>query len=73
MDPPAELECALTKQRVIHHIRTIHDAQHWRQSQRATERTHHSMAVRSYAYAKFLEDGDDAANAKISARRGQGG
>ncbi|MGW2043732.1 tyrosine-type recombinase/integrase [Streptomyces sp. NPDC001858] len=41
--------------------------------QLVAERAGHSVAVLFRAYAKFLKDGDDAANAKISARLGQGG
>ncbi|MFJ1973084.1 tyrosine-type recombinase/integrase [Streptomyces sp. NPDC087903] len=41
--------------------------------QLVAERAGHSMAVLFRVYAKFLKDGDDAANAKISARLGQRG
>jgi integrase len=40
--------------------------------QLVAERAGHSVAVLFRVYAKFLKDGDDAANAKISARLGQG-
>jgi len=39
--------------------------------QLVAERAGHSVAVLFRVYAKFLKDGDDAANAKISARLGQ--
>ncbi|PWI44666.1 site-specific integrase [Streptomyces sp. ICBB 8177] len=41
--------------------------------QLVAERAGHSVAVLFRVYAKFLKDGDEAANAKISARLGQGG
>ncbi|WP_432188665.1 tyrosine-type recombinase/integrase [Streptomyces sp. Tue6028] len=41
--------------------------------QLVAERAGHSVAVLFRVYAKFLKDGDEAANAKISARLGQDG
>ncbi|MDI5971895.1 tyrosine-type recombinase/integrase [Streptomyces sp. SL13] len=41
--------------------------------QLVAQRAGHSVAVLFRVYAKFLKDGDAAANAKISARLGQGG
>ncbi|MFF2126295.1 hypothetical protein ACFVW1_12945 [Streptomyces olivochromogenes] len=40
---------------------------------RRSPRADHSAAVRFRVYAKFLSDGNDAANAKISARLGRHG
>ncbi len=44
-----------------------------RQTQLVAERAGHSVAVLLRVYATFLKDGDEAADATISARPGQDG
>ncbi|MFJ9748048.1 hypothetical protein [Streptomyces chartreusis] len=69
---PSERESVLAKRlRDLRHATVSTWLSSGAEPQLAAERAGHSVTVLSRVYAKFLKDGDEAANAKISARLGQ--
>jgi integrase len=69
---PAEFESVLAKRPYdLRHAAVSTWLSSGVEPQLVAERAGHSVAVLFRVYAKFLKDGDEAANAKISARLGQ--